>query len=173
MLLLRFANKNHASYKADVTTFLLNFSYLQIISQIITSKKSKNMNPVTLKYQISVPQVIRVPQQKSTLKTGQISWNNRSEDREIANYHSPIHCNSFTCQFKWVKVIFGEKNLRTTGNFGLELIKVPVRLFDTLEYPVFAPTARSHFGTRVYYFHDAKPWVCVLIENTYVYHSPW
>ena len=88
---------------------------------------------VTLKYQISVPQVIRVPQQKSTLKTGQISWNNRSEDREIANYHSPIHCNSFTCQFKCVKVIFGEKNLRTTGNFGLELIKVPVLLFDTLE----------------------------------------
>ena len=27
----------------------------------------------SLKYQISVPQVIRVPQQKSTLKTGQIS----------------------------------------------------------------------------------------------------
>ena len=88
----------------------------------------------TLKYQISVPQVIRVPQQKSTLKTGQISWNNRSEDREIANYHSPIHCNSFTCQFKGVKVIFGGKSLRTTGNFGLELIKVPVLLFDTLEY---------------------------------------
>ena len=88
----------------------------------------------TLKYRINVPQVIRVPQQKSTLKTGQISWNNRSEDREIANYHSPIHCNSFTCQFKGFKVIFGGKSLRTTGNFGLELIRVPVRLFDTLEY---------------------------------------
>jgi len=88
---------------------------------------------ITLKYQISVPQVIRVPQQKSTLKTGQISWNKRSEDREIANYHSPIHSNSCTCQFKGIKVIFGGKSLRTTGNFGLELIKVPVLLFDTLE----------------------------------------
>ena len=96
--------------------------------------KPSNQLPPTLKYQISVPQVIRVPQQKSTLKTGQISWNNRSEDREIANYHSPMHCNSFTCQFKWVKVIFGWKSLRTTGNFGLELIKVPVLLFDRSEY---------------------------------------
>ena len=106
-----------------------------------TSWETKNVRTytplsatTTLKYQISVPQVIRVPQQKSTLKTGQISWNNRSEDREIANYHSPIHCNSFTCQFKGFKVIFGGKSLRTTGNFGLELIRVPVRLFDTLEY---------------------------------------
>ena len=30
-------------------------------------------------------------------------------NRKIANYNSPMHCNSFTCGFKGVKVIFGEK----------------------------------------------------------------
>ena len=109
--------------------------------------------------QISVPQVIRVPQQKSALKTGQISWNNRSEHGEIANYHSPMHCNSFTCQFKGVKAWTVESRLDRV--FLLRTLRYKVNFFEKLLWKMFVSS-----------LVDWEYWEFILIQKSWL-HEFW